>query len=267
VLGLILKGYSKRADMAAKVNKTVVTVARAIDALVKLGIVERETVKGKPSKLRISTRIMDAVRVLEADAATRITNATSDTGDTTTRIINDTTQITRITNDPTTRISGDPTAPNDTGQAGDNPPRADIGTGARAETLNLNTRATDQIRSDRTATKAEIDALIRRAGEGCDPTAPGVHHGADLNRLLRGGCDWALDIEPAVDKLSASFLRRGKRFSTWALLEEHAIEFRDRRLAGLPAPVAPSAIAARDARPRRNGPYGANGIAPMVACG
>lgn len=92
----------------------------------------------------------------------------------------------------------------------------------------------------RIATKAQIEALIERAGDACDPTAPGLHHGADLNRMVRGGCDWAADIEPAVDLLAASFRRRGRRFATWSLLEEHAVQNRDRRLAGLPAPQKPT---------------------------
>jgi len=97
------------------------------------------------------------------------------------------------------------------------------------------------------ATKAMIEGLIERAGEGCDPTAAGVHHGSDLNRLVRGGCDWEDDICPAVDKLAASFRRRGQRFGTWSLLEEHALQNRDRRLAGVadPKPAAE--------QPRRTG--------------
>lgn len=93
---------------------------------------------------------------------------------------------------------------------------------------------------NRIVSKAEIGSLIDRAGDACDPTAPGLHHGADLNRMIRGGCDWASDIEPAVDQLAASFRRRGKRFATWSLLEEHAVQNRDRRLAGVPAPSKPS---------------------------
>lgn len=83
--------------------------------------------------------------------------------------------------------------------------------------------------------KDDIAALINRAGDACNPTCASLHHGADLNRLLRGGCDWDEDILPAVDRLAASFRGRGKRFGTWDLLVEHAVENRDRRLAGLPA--------------------------------
>lgn len=94
--------------------------------------------------------------------------------------------------------------------------------------------------NNRIASKDQINSLIERAGDACDPTAPGLHHGADLNRMIRGGCDWSADIEPAVDQLAASFRRRGRRFATWALLEEHAVQNRDRRLAGLPAPQKPT---------------------------
>lgn len=95
-------------------------------------------------------------------------------------------------------------------------------------------------RAGANVSKEDIAALIARAGDACNPTHADVHHGADLNRLLRGGCEWEADILPAVDKLAASFLARGKRFSTWALLTEHAIQNRDRRLAGLPEPRAPN---------------------------
>lgn len=95
--------------------------------------------------------------------------------------------------------------------------------------------------------KEAIEALIVRAGDGCDQTAPNLHHGAVLNRLLRGGCDWTEDILPAVDQLAQSFRRRRQRFNTWALVEEHAIRNRDARLAGVPPPQPPSEA------PRRNG--------------
>jgi hypothetical protein len=58
--------------------------------------------------------------------------------------------------------------------------------------------------------------------------------------MLRAGCDWVEDIEPAADRVAASFRAKGKRFRSWELLIEHAVDFRDRRLAGLPAPTAPS---------------------------
>jgi hypothetical protein len=256
VFGLIGKGYQKRADMATIMDKKVVTVARAISKLVSLGLVDRETVPGKASKLRISGRIIDAARIISdtTSGQTRIPD------DPTTRI----TDATSITQDTGTRITDDTGHSNDTGQPGDNPP-APISTGARAETLNLNT-STSQIRSDQIATKAMIEALIERAGPAADPAASGLHHGADLNRFLRGGCDWEADIEPAVDKIAASFGAQGKRFRTWGLLEEHVIEFRNRRLAGLPPPAPPVAFVRRQAV-TANGGYRSNGIRPMVALG
>lgn len=89
--------------------------------------------------------------------------------------------------------------------------------------------------------KQVIEALIARCDGGCDPTAAALHHGADLNRMLRAGCDWVEDIEPAADRVTASFKAKGKRFRSWELLVEHAVDFRDRRLAGLPAPQPVSA--------------------------
>lgn len=148
----------------------------------------------------------------------------------------------------------------------DNPPAPCIGTGARAETLNLNTRASDLIGSDQASppTKKMIDALCARAGDACNVTRGGVHHGADLTRFLRAGCTWE-DIEFATDKLAASFRGRRQQFATWALLEEHVTEIRDRRLAGL-APVAAPVSFQRRA-PASNGGYRSNGIRPMVATG
>lgn len=109
------------------------------------------------------------------------------------------------------------------------------------------------------ATKAQIEALIEYAGDGVDPTAPGVHHGSDLNRFQRAGCT-VDDILAAVDRLSASFRRRGKRFGTWSLLEEHVIENRDRRLAGLPPPQA-----AKPTAPARQGRADSAAVIARVA--
>lgn len=150
-------------------------------------------------------------------------------------------------------------------EAVDNAAGACIGTGARAQTQPSNT-ITSQIRSDQIEppTKAMIDALIKRADDGCNPTNGNLHSGAELIRYLRGGCIWE-DIEFATDKLAASFRGQGKRFSTWKLLEEHVVEVRDRRVAGLPPP-APIQFRPLQRQTSR-GPYRANGIAPMVAVG
>lgn len=268
VFALIAKGYCRRSDMAAQMKKSVATVARAIDALVKLRLIERETVPGKASKLRVSPTIIAATRIM-GGAATRITGAAGCTSEPTTRVADEPTEPTRITHDTTTRVTGDATTPNDTGRAGDNSAAPCIGTGAHAQKLTLNTTASDQIRSDRVVTQAEIKALIERAGVACANGAPGLIHGADINRLLRGGCDFEQDIIPAVDKLAASFIRRGKKLRTWELLEEHAIDFRDRRLAGIPAPKAINdAPAFRQQRSTYGrGAYGANGISRLVAVG
>lgn len=248
VFALIGKGYQKRADMAAIMKKKVVTVARAISKLVSLGLIEREVVPGKASKLRISGRIIDAARILQ-DTTTHITDATSITKDTATRITDDTAQS------------------DDTGSSVDKSEPAYMGTGARAETLNLNTRASDLIGSDQIEPPSRdmIAALVKRVGPAGDPTKGGLLHGGDLTRFLRGGCIWE-DLEFAADKLAASFLGRGKRFSTWSLLEEHAIDIRNRRLAGLPPPAPPVAFVRR--QPSANtGGYRSNGIRPMVATG
>ncbi|GIK48008.1 MAG: hypothetical protein BroJett013_07050 [Alphaproteobacteria bacterium] len=267
VFSLIAKGYCRRADMAARMGKSVSTVARAIDALIKLRLIEREPVPGKPSKLRVSGLVLSATRAM-SEATTRIADAARGAGDTGGRVVDEPTSQTSVMGDTTTQVTGDATAPNDTGSAVDNAGGACIGTGARAETPNLKTRAS-QIQSDQIepVTKAMIAALIDRCGQAINPTAADVHHAGELNRLLRGGCLWDEDILPAADKLAASFLSRGKRFGTWRLLEEHALDLRDRRLAGVRAPEAIPLPSYRPVQRTRGGPYRANGITPLVAVG
>lgn len=63
----------------------------------------------------------------------------------------------------------------------------------------------------------------------------GLAHSAELARLCRAGCDWELDVVPAIQKLAANFKRRGATLRSWGLIAEDALAFRDRRAAGFPA--------------------------------
>lgn len=81
---------------------------------------------------------------------------------------------------------------------------------------------------------------IELAGPALLPTNP-VHRMPTVFRLLcepTSGepCDWDLDIVPAIVAASG----RSARFDKWDYIKPAAIENRDRRLAGLPAPQAPA---------------------------
>lgn len=87
---------------------------------------------------------------------------------------------------------------------------------------------------------ARLEEALARAGKAINAASPGVRHYADLRRLCEPAkgtpCDWELDVLPAIDKVSASFLRSGKTFRAWTLIEEHAVANRDNRLRGLAEP-------------------------------
>lgn len=87
--------------------------------------------------------------------------------------------------------------------------------------------------------KDRIDALVDRLGAKANVAAGELRHGAVLNRLLRDGCDWFEDIEPAADALAASWNRRDG-INSWKLIEERALRLRDTRLAPArpPQPVS-----------------------------
>ena len=85
--------------------------------------------------------------------------------------------------------------------------------------------------------KAMIKEAQSRAGDACNLTSGFVHHVADLRRLVDGGCDWEMDVLPAIDAVSAGIIARRKpRMNSWAhpALIEAATQLRDRRIAGLP---------------------------------
>lgn len=224
VFTLIAKGYCKRADMAAKAGKSIPTIARAIDALIKLGLIEREIIKGKASKLAVSGRIMDASRIL-SDTATQIT------GDTPTRI----TGATGITHEPTTRIT------DDTGSV-DNSGGAYIGTGARAETLtNINTYQLE-LNSERakhfinSSSDADVDAkpvrILNGSAKGMqahelssklieimDSPSLSARNARlagtcqEIKNWISDGADFDTDIVPTVMDLTAR--QKGKQIYSW----------------------------------------------------
>lgn len=85
-----------------------------------------------------------------------------------------------------------------------------------------------------------------RADGGINMTSGEVHHLAIFTALcepvMGEPCDWDLDVLPAVDALAAACKATGRPFRTWKGVGDRALENRDRRLAGLPAPKsAPTA--------------------------
>lgn len=147
--------------------------------------------------------------------------------------------------------------------------------GARAETPILNTTTLSELNPETpspastptgvvvVATKGMVDEALALAGDSANLTSGDVHHGAEFNRLLRGGCDWEADVLPAIAALAASFSHQRKTFRSWRIITERATENRDRRLAGLPPPAPVHQLQQRQ---RRSGPP-VNGITPMAYTG
>lgn len=98
--------------------------------------------------------------------------------------------------------------------------------------------------------KDRIDALVDRLGAKANHAAGDLRHGAILNQLLRGGCDWFEDIEPAADALAASWNRRDG-INSWVLIQERALRLRDMRLSGVrpPEPVTQQSRPTHGRRP------------------
>ena len=94
--------------------------------------------------------------------------------------------------------------------------------------------------------KARLKEAQTRAAGGINLTSGEVHHLAIFTALCEPvvgePCDWDLDVLPSVDALAAAGKSRGRPFRTWKGVTERAIENRDRRLAGMPAPKAVSLV-------------------------
>jgi hypothetical protein len=88
--------------------------------------------------------------------------------------------------------------------------------------------------------KALVAAAFAAAGAGA-AEGPGTVHAADLLALVRPAsgiaCDWEADVIPAIQAEAASCLRRGKQIYAWSWIRRRALENRDRRLSGAPAPT------------------------------
>lgn len=86
--------------------------------------------------------------------------------------------------------------------------------------------------------RGRVEQAIELAGEALAQTNP-VHRMPTVFRnlcepLAGEPCDWDLDVLPAIAAASA----RKARFDKWDYIKPAALENRDRRLAGLPAPQA-----------------------------
>jgi hypothetical protein len=70
----------------------------------------------------------------------------------------------------------------------------------------------------------------------------GTCHPAAFRRLCEPSvgtpCDWDLDVIPAIASKAAAAKKRNKPILDWSWVSDQAVENRDRRLAGLPAPDA-----------------------------
>lgn len=93
---------------------------------------------------------------------------------------------------------------------------------------------------------ARLEEARDRAGRAVDAGALSARHYRDLKRLCEPAagipCDWEADVLPAIDKITASFLRKRQTFRAWTIIEQTALEFRDRRLEPLPAPQPQSEL-------------------------
>lgn len=91
---------------------------------------------------------------------------------------------------------------------------------------------------------ARLEEARDRAGRAVDAGALSARHYRDLKRLCEPAagipCDWEADVLPAIDKITASFLRKRQTFRAWTIIEKTALEFRDRRLEPLPDPTPQS---------------------------
>ena len=94
--------------------------------------------------------------------------------------------------------------------------------------------------------KVDWQARLAEAHRIADGSASmangGTCHPAAFRRLCEPTvgepCDWDLDVCPAIASKAAAAKKRGKPILDWSWIAEQAIENRDRRLAGLPAPEA-----------------------------
>ena len=95
--------------------------------------------------------------------------------------------------------------------------------------------------------KARLADATARAGKTLRGTDPSCRTYTVLRNLCEPAsgepCDWDADVVPAIDIIAS----RGRVFDNWNYIERAAIQNRDRRLAGLPAPQAVSD------QPRRTG--------------
>ena len=218
VLVLIAKGYAKRADMGAKIGKKVVTVARAIDALVKLGWVDRETIKGKPSRLSVNeTRIIADVEARARENDTTVQNDTTAPNDTGTRIMDDT----------PSRIEADTPAKNDTGSRikADTPEPEKRAPLPPPKPPYDNNSTPQELYPERVASSGEVardPSLVDRVCKAVnspylDPNkSPGlVTTSAYVQRWCGMGLDLETEIVPIISAKCAALNGHGRAFGTF----------------------------------------------------
>lgn len=102
------------------------------------------------------------------------------------------------------------------------------------------------VASDDTGAAPDWVARLREArdlaADALDDTSPAVHHARDLRMLCEAEepCTWG-EVLDAIRAEAAKARTRGKRLRSWTWVRDTALQFRDRRLAGLPQPQAVNA--------------------------
>lgn len=123
----------------------------------------------------------------------------------------------------------------------------------------------------------EIAAVCKARVNGSMAATPAAADYSPILRLMAPSegepCDLQADILPAIDFKVAQSHQTGKPIKAWSWIEERALQNRDRRLAGVPAPEKPNERAGqgqsgRPANGRGNLRAGAgreHGTAPLDA--
>lgn len=235
---LIDAGITLRADLAKAANVSAPTVARAIAALVKIGVVSRVLDPGKPSRLFLTSRITD-------DTTDEVAHIADDTPNAKTRISHDKatriTQRTSITHDATTRITDDtssvdnyaPSIENADARVEDNlltsnnlelyPERVELAVTVPAKVLNGSARGLPaQQLAEVLADHANNPFLDPSKYDGLRTTCGRIH------RWITAGADFDADILPTVVRLAA---KANKPVRSWGYFEDAVREATATRLA------------------------------------
>lgn len=235
---LIDAGITLRADLAKAANVSAPTVARAIAALVKIGVVSRFLEPGKPSRLFLTSRITD-------DTTDEVARIADDAPSTETRITHDKAtrinQRARITHDTTTRITSDATPVDNYAPGIKHAPtrvednlltsknlelyseRVELAVTVPAKVLNGSARGLPAQRlAEVLADHANNPFLDPSKYDGLRTTCGRIH------RWMTAGADFDADILPTVVRIMA---KASKPVRSWGYFEDAVREATATRLA------------------------------------